>query len=455
MGPLNGFVHMESTSSHQTKASGDKHGKSKKSNGEEGVGASFASIFQSIVVPNRGHTNAHVPVASDAGAIKGNRKLSSGRSNRPELSSGESTQYGPLQINSLTTSGLNGREPSTGPSEAMPLESSRRQSPQGENLKPSHRGKQAGKIGTRNTLQLSINRHQLLLSKHLAVSPEAGVRSGSISAGTSKGSKANTEEYVQQIQQALVKATQNPRGKSHVSSETSGRVSRDAQQQKAGSKTLASLSVADVTSLAGESKVKPSEMTVHNLSSATSKSSGGSPVSKGPSQVDPQLPGLAGLNISTLTTPSPSSDATSAQTLSLADPSAHSVFQDIVSGQVQSGQQSVTVNIHPEGMGNINIIVNQTTAHQISVQVQASSAQTVQWFNQQKDGLTSALQNTGFQLSGFQISYGQGNADQHGRGFIPYRGIQTAKSAGSLASIDVVQPEEVGISDSQTRRWFG
>lgn len=144
-------------------------------------------------------------------------------------------------------------------------------------------------------------------------------------------------------------------------------------------------------------------------------------------------------------------------TLDIQSNNAVQSLHNFVIQQIHADTNSLSVQVNPQGMGNINILLQHQAGGAISIQVQSNNPQTVQWLQNQQGELTNALKADGFSIANMQISYGQGNgANSNGH-------QQSRRPNTNRTSIEGVQLDEVPFdyqsgevsTSSQVRRWFG
>lgn len=97
--------------------------------------------------------------------------------------------------------------------------------------------------------------------------------------------------------------------------------------------------------------------------------------------------------------------------LNLHHPNVSTEFAKLIATRIAANGNQLSVKVHPEGMGDLVISVSRVSSG-IQVHVQASQMQTMQWLNQQSPQLMNAIQNAGMNVSGLQITYGQGDLSQ-------------------------------------------
>ncbi|GMA49035.1 hypothetical protein GCM10025857_03920 [Alicyclobacillus contaminans] len=97
--------------------------------------------------------------------------------------------------------------------------------------------------------------------------------------------------------------------------------------------------------------------------------------------------------------------------LNVSHPAAGQQFAGLVAAQVAAGPGELKVHVHPEGLGDILVTVQQQ-ATGVHVRVEGNQWQTVQWLQQQTDGLTQSIRQAGVDLQSVEVSLGQANLTQ-------------------------------------------
>jgi hypothetical protein len=98
---------------------------------------------------------------------------------------------------------------------------------------------------------------------------------------------------------------------------------------------------------------------------------------------------------------------------SMLDSDANRKFASLLAAHAGSsaGTQTLTVQVHPQGLGSLTVTVAQREAG-LNVQIQASNVQTAQWLQTETGRLTQAVESAGLPVSGLQVTVSNGGSDE-------------------------------------------
>lgn len=120
----------------------------------------------------------------------------------------------------------------------------------------------------------------------------------------------------------------------------------------------------------------------------------------------------SGQQVPTLTGPSFSS---SSQAVHIQDTQVYHQFASMIAQQVQTGSQTLHVQVHPQGLGSVTVIVGQQNQG-LSIQLSATNPATAAWLQQESAQLTQALQSAGVHLANLQVGVSQQQAQSQTEG---------------------------------------
>ncbi|GMA61563.1 flagellar hook-length control protein FliK [Alicyclobacillus fastidiosus] len=137
----------------------------------------------------------------------------------------------------------------------------------------------------------------------------------------------------------------------------------------------------------------------------------------------------------------PAGQTSKAVQVDVRQPDALSQFGQLISVKADAGNSKLQVQILPQGMGQLGVTVTKG-ADGLQIQVVASQAATFAWLNQQMPALQQNLQELGLNVSNFQLSYGQSDAQTGGEGQRQQQPSPERSSSAPRASGDTLTAAE-------------